>query len=463
MYRGLGTGLCFEVFHCQGTKRLAARRTMVSMSAHLLRTGGTWNNDRLERGIIRRNRGRVRAALTVRAPHYAAQTQHSLGTAFGAVHDDLAVVTVEVIAGLIAFLHQFFATQRNFPTALPGTCPAKPVLVLGLVVQQMPNPKTNKEGEGGQGKDIPQMVRGLDAPLGLEILQRQGPQRLAARRATEGFRADLVTTHVALDQIGAPSRRCKRKIRNRRRVCDGAWGIKRSRTVDGIGCLKLTQAGAARGLATRHFQIGRIANGTSHGGLILSPHLRMNVGICDRNEERFKNDIANHEADDHPENDPQHFHGGHLRPGLQRLAARRATEGFRADLVATHVTWDQIRAPSRRCEGEVRNRRRVCGGALGINGSRCLGRFGKTIGGTGFGGRRFVKDLDIVPAFRTPHPCASFLHLGGIALQTFHGSLNRVSQLCRPWPREFFMEKFRTKNTERTRPFRVHASMPGHI
>lgn len=66
---------------------------MVRMRAHLFRTHGAWNQDRLERWVIGRHRACIGNVIAVRAPHHAAHAHHFFGTAFGTVHRSCSQVS----------------------------------------------------------------------------------------------------------------------------------------------------------------------------------------------------------------------------------------------------------------------------------------------------------------------------------------------------------------------------------
>jgi hypothetical protein len=137
---------------------------------------------------------------------------------------------------------------------------------------------------------------------------------------------------------------------------------------------------------------------------------RINIGVDHFFKDVRQNKSGDPQADDHPKNNPHHFHGGHVGPLAHRLAARGTTDGLRTDLLraqrAVRHAWDKI--------------------------------------------------LAVLAA----HPAAHLDDIRGIAKGTIHGNLALVSQLSHQWPRDFSTEKSSMNKQNRESGFATMRALP---
>jgi hypothetical protein len=251
-----------------------------------------------------------------------------------------------------------------------------PRLVLGRSGQPMSNKVQHPEKQEGQGHGVAHAVQGggfvgfLPRRAGLRL------QRVAARGTLPRIQADLVGAGGAILQVGG-------------RVHDILAVTKVEFISDSPAVLRAKRAG-------NH----RIVN----------------------QEQDHGDNPSHHAEDDGIDNDRG---TGCIRGNrfLVRMPATGATVGLRADGPRTGRAIGHAKG---QCRSSGTWRR---GG--GVSGSRRLWWLGKAIGEIGLGGRRFVINIDIAPALRTPHPFAAFLHMGGITLGTSHGSFASCLQQSR--------------------------------
>jgi hypothetical protein len=248
-----------------------------------------------------------------------------------------------------------------------------------------------------------------------------GSQRLAARGAIKRLRTYLASAGRAFNQMrtGSDWRR------------PGVF----------IGMLfKRMVTVLATHFSMRWCDIFRIALGTVHRSLVsvsqlscrrprsfsaicqfralLHPMFRsimVQIGLGCGNENPSEKEIdggANNEPDKNPFQDAKH------RPGycrrLQRLAARGTTHGLRAHFTRAGGAFDQKRS----CR---------------LGGGRRISRWRRVGSGRRGGGGRVKGTFAVL----TPHLSGHLDDICGITMGTVHGSLAKVSQLWRAWPRSF--------------------------
>jgi hypothetical protein len=262
---GLNFGLEFPQH--QGPHRLSTGGAAVGMRAHLLRTGGAGDQDRVEPGVIWRNRGRVRGAFATYAPHHAAHAYHVLGTAFGAVHDDSALVKVNFIASLVLFLHQSLLPQEIFcalPALQAGLCQRlhsssrrsfrsrMDVSIHGGEAHSLDEKIEGEINDGRPQKALHNFRHRVHAIRASRAGRRRSPQWLAARGTTDGLRTHLMRTDRAFCQ------RWSRGVGFGR----GFWSSGR-----GFGSGKGMQTILTPGSAVRLHDLHRVAFWTVHGSL----------------------------------------------------------------------------------------------------------------------------------------------------------------------------------------------------
>jgi len=291
------------------------------------------------------------------------------------------------------------------------------------------------------------MVRGFDASLGLEILQRQGPQRLAARGAIIGMSAHLLRTGGAWHNNWFESG----VIRGDRGRVGTAFAIRAPHHAAHAQHFPGTAFGTVHDSALAKVEVIADLIPFLHQSLLpqrifyafpaLKAGLHQRLHSSSRHSFCSRMDVSIHGGEAHcldekiedeisdgrPHKALHNFrHRVHAvrasRAGRQRnpqwLAARGTTDGLRTDLMRTDGAFCQLR-----------NRR------VGLE--RWFWSSGH-----GFGSGKGMQTI------LTPGSAVRLHDLHRVAFWTVHWSLAKVSQLSRAWPRDFSREEAGARRLE---------------